>query len=465
MGSTNPTTNGVIGTSSIAKAPFDRADDSTADFILHTSDKVDFYVHQQLLSMASSVFRDMFRVGTHTQPQKLADVMIDEPSSTIDSLLRICYPIEEVKETSLDKVGDVLKAAMKYDMPKASARMKAELAPYILSQPLSVYALTCSLGLEPEARQAADEWRKKFNTHGEQRRCSSCGNLAIYSQSQTEDTRKSCCRYATCNQQGISFTFSKIVDDGTYRSALRKISAGQFHRLIQWVIPNVGGTKSLASPSREAPSTEVDTSALLNELRDKYAFMRFPLDSDITLQSIDLIDIPTHTSILIYASAHEMLEKKVLGESGLIIYLEEDSRTLATLLQLCYPYGDFEVTSDSYSVPLIARVRNAAEKYKMTNVARAAAYLMEEQIDDHPLDVFFHAKQYGWVQDAKAAAARCLTLKWKDIEGPEAYTRAMEYIPAEVFWELLEEWLRSNRGTSSVSYTPGPKKGRKKGRR
>ena len=100
----------------------------------------------------------------------------------------------------------------------------------------------------------------------------------------------------------------------------------------------------------------------------------------------------------------------------------------------------------------------------MTNVARAAAYLMEEQIDDHPLDVFFLAKQYGWVQDAKVAAARCLTLKWKDIEGPEAYTRAMEYIPAEVFWELLEEWLRSNRGTSSVSCTPSPKKRRKKGR-
>ena len=42
---------------------------------------------------------------------------------------------------------------------------------------------------------------------------------------------------------------------------------------------------------------------------------------------------------------HEMLARKELGEYGPVIHLEEDARTLATLLQLCYPFADFEVTS------------------------------------------------------------------------------------------------------------------------
>ena len=467
MSSADPTTSGVSGASSIAKAPFDHVEDSTADLILHTSDNVDFYVHRQLLSLASSVFKDMFKVGTHTQPQELAIVEIEEPSSTIDSLLRICYPVEEVKEPSLDKVGDVLKASIKYDMPKARARMRVELASYISTETLNVYALACSLELESEARQAADEWRRKFVTYNGKRQCDFCGTLGVSSQSQWGEATSLCCgrmRHRD-DRRGIAFTFSRIVDDRTYQSALKKISAGQFHRLIRWVVSDVGDQSSLVSPSNNASSTPTDTPLLLSELHDEYAFMKSPLDSDIKIQSIDLINIPTHISVLTYASAHEMLARKELGEYGPVIHLEEDARTLATLLQLCYPFADFEVTSGGCSVFLVSRVRKAAEKYKMTNVARAAAYLMEEQIDDHPLDVFFLAKQYGWAQNAKAAATRCLSLKWKDIEGPDAYTKAMEYVSAEIFWELLKEWV--NMEDSSVEYAPcvkAIKKGGRKGR-
>ncbi|KAK7688286.1 hypothetical protein QCA50_008656 [Cerrena zonata] len=152
----------------IAQAPFNN-EGADADIILRSSDKVDFYVHKLLLRMASSFFADMFIVAASTPGQGASPPIVDiaESSSTMNSILRVCYPVDEVKEASLDKVAEVLEAAMKYEVRKAITNMKKELLTYILMAPISVYAKACTLNLEDEACRAAVGWRLQYDSKGE----------------------------------------------------------------------------------------------------------------------------------------------------------------------------------------------------------------------------------------------------------------------------------------------------------
>ncbi|KAK7688288.1 hypothetical protein QCA50_008658 [Cerrena zonata] len=433
-----------------AQAPFDD-EDGDADLILRSSDKVDFYVHKLILKKASALFQGMFQDASSEQSVH-ADAShqtsslpvvdnIDESSSTLDSILRICYPVDEVKQTSLDKVAEVLRVALKLQMQKATTNMKKELLTYVPTDPLSVYAKACILNLEYEASQAAEEWRKQYNRQ-KQNHCNPC---------------RSVFQMGPCGGCCSCFSFPKSVGGLTYREVMQQNTAGQFHRLIQFAESGTR-TEFCFSPSRSTSSSDGGTP-------DSYAFTNFP-NPDITIQSVDGVNFPTHTSVLIYASASEILKKK---ENSSIIQLDEDGRTLATLLQLCYPYADFEVTSGTCSISLIARVREAAEKYRMPAVVRAAEYLMSEQVYDHPLDVFFAASRHGWLQDAERAAALCSALTRDKIEGPGSYTKEMENVSAEVYYTLLKRWYDTNAapGTPPVTVT-NPSVGwnkKKKGRR
>lgn len=440
----DPLTHDTNTPPTIAQAPFDN-EDGDADLILRSSDKVDFYVHRLLLRKASSIFADMFTVGQAAQanlPDELPVVDVEESSSTIDSLLRICYPVDEVKETSLDKVVEVLKAALKYEMRKATTNMKRELLTYITVDPRSVYSTACSLNLEHEASQAAEQWRRQYDSLELQQHCDSCGHLV-----QWQSNRSGWQRCHNCGTSLIIHahtTFSSSVGGMTYhQDVMQQNTAGHLHRLIQFVTSGIPTT--FCSAPSQAVLNANDSPLLSNNLRDEYPFTSFP-GSDLTIRSIDHLDIPTHTSVLIYASASTVLEKKEPDSS--VIHLEEDGRTLATLLQLCYPYADFEVTPDACSVSLIARVRKTAEKYGMSNAARAAQNILSEQINDHPLTVFFLASQYGWSQDAELAATRCSALSWNKIEGPGSYTKEMEVVSAEVYYNLLKRWYEGH-GASS----------------
>lgn len=428
----------------IAQTPFNN-EAGNADLILRTSDQVDFYVHKLLLRMASSFFTDMFTVACEeksTQPvmssrtPSLPVVDVQESSSTINSILRICYPVDEVSETSLDKVADILEVALKYEIPKAISRMKKELLGYVSTNPISVYAKACALGLEFEACQAAVGWRTRYDTQEKPQRCTSCGYLGV----QWEPGRSG---WQSCHNCGVSvvshthITFINSVGGRMCREDMRQCTAGHLHRLIQFVISGVHTTFS-SSPQNSSSS---DGSPLLPDyLRDNFPFIAFP-DPDITIQSIDHVDLPTHTSILTYASASDILKKK--GPVSSVICLDEDGRTLATLLQLCYPFADSDVTVDNCPIPLTARVRKTAEKYGMPTVAQAAKRLMSQQIQQHPLDAYFSASRYGWQEDARLAEGQCESLTWKDIEGPNAYTMEMEFVSAEVYFNLLKRWYEA----------------------
>ena len=104
-----------------AASPFDRP---TADAILQSSDDVQFHVHKLFLMEASPFFATMFSLP---QPQAAAPatlsadnlpvVPMTEPSSTLDALLRMCYPVPDPTLNRLELIQEVLKCKESHGLP------------------------------------------------------------------------------------------------------------------------------------------------------------------------------------------------------------------------------------------------------------------------------------------------------------------------------------------------------------
>ena len=144
-----------------APHPFDRTD---ADIVLRSSDLVDFHVFSQVLLAASPFFEGMFDIP---QPplyqQQLKDgrpiIEVSEESVVLDTILRICYPINNPSEWSLEEVEPALRAAIKYEMELPTTVLTTRLKSLIPVSPFQVWAIACRLRLEEVASIAADEVR------------------------------------------------------------------------------------------------------------------------------------------------------------------------------------------------------------------------------------------------------------------------------------------------------------------
>jgi len=137
---------------SSAPSPFDRED---ADVILRTSDNVEFRVHRITLLMASSVFDTMLNLPQSSDPSDLKAVDVTEDSRTMETLLRVCYPVAEPSIRVVEDARSVLDAALKYDIDQAIASAKKWLFALITNDPLRIYAIACRHGFEDMARTAA----------------------------------------------------------------------------------------------------------------------------------------------------------------------------------------------------------------------------------------------------------------------------------------------------------------------
>ncbi|ETW78694.1 hypothetical protein HETIRDRAFT_324478 [Heterobasidion irregulare TC 32-1] len=143
--------------------PFDDAD---ADIILRSSDGFRFHVYKVILSKASPFFRDMFSIpqpksdtaSTATSiEQALHVIPVSEDKSTLASLLKLCYPLEEYPVFTIPEVLLLAAAAKKYDMDRAyqaSSQFFAR-SPALAAYPATAYGIACKHHLEEEARIAA----------------------------------------------------------------------------------------------------------------------------------------------------------------------------------------------------------------------------------------------------------------------------------------------------------------------
>ncbi|KAG2742328.1 hypothetical protein P692DRAFT_20839337 [Suillus brevipes Sb2] len=135
-----------------ATAPFDNPD---GDIILRSANGVDFHVFKLILSLMSPVFKDMF-----TLPQNCVSsvpvITVTESSTTLESLLLLCYPAATPTFDSLDNAKAVIEAAKKYDMQAVLSRAGDLVMSLFLSTHfLDLYALSCRFGWQHHAQTAA----------------------------------------------------------------------------------------------------------------------------------------------------------------------------------------------------------------------------------------------------------------------------------------------------------------------
>ncbi|KAJ8590284.1 hypothetical protein M405DRAFT_720727, partial [Rhizopogon salebrosus TDB-379] len=138
-----------------AQAPFDNHD---CDIILRSTDGVDFHVFKLILSLVSPVFKDMFTLPqTDLQPDVSVPVIpVAECSTTLRSLLLLCYPAATPTFSNIDDVKAVMEAARKYDMEAALSRAgDLAMAQFLPTNSLQLYALSCRFGWQHHAQIAA----------------------------------------------------------------------------------------------------------------------------------------------------------------------------------------------------------------------------------------------------------------------------------------------------------------------
>ncbi|PCH36307.1 hypothetical protein WOLCODRAFT_140325 [Wolfiporia cocos MD-104 SS10] len=144
----------------VAYLPFS---DVLADVILRSSNGVSFRVHSRILCEASpTCFEGMFSIPPPKDAQNdtldgLPFIDCTEDDSTLDKLLRICYPTTDPSFQRLNDVEAVMEAATKYDMEHAQEYCMKELfqARFLDTNPISVFAVVYEFDMISEAKVAA----------------------------------------------------------------------------------------------------------------------------------------------------------------------------------------------------------------------------------------------------------------------------------------------------------------------
>ena len=139
----------------LANAPFD---DPRADLVLRSSDDVNFFVFKVVLSLASSVFADMFTLPLPAVSQNSSDeppvIQLFEDAETIDMALRYFYPIPSPEIVSLRDARILMEFARKYQADVIRHSVTRFLTDNIKRDPANIYALASAYECQDIAAQA-----------------------------------------------------------------------------------------------------------------------------------------------------------------------------------------------------------------------------------------------------------------------------------------------------------------------
>nr|VWP02265.1 Extracellular lipase (EC [Ganoderma boninense] len=376
-----------------ASYPFNKAN---ADIILRTSDRVDFHVYSQILVAASPFFEGMFDVPQpplDQQELKYGRPIIDvsETSKALDTLLRICYPINKPDSRSLEEIELALAAAIKFEMELPKTMLIAELKSKTLTRrhPLEVWGIACRLGLEGVARCAAKEV--------------------------------------------ASSPDFKVLGD------MDGIMAGDYFRLREYLRlrRQVPSAFEFLSPST-SPWTNLRAGRFPAITSQSLADAPPP---DIICRSVDGVEFRAHKTVVSLASAtlREKLNSTSSSprEEGSTIdvvlptfQFEEGSIVLLAMLQLSY-HAPADVTLPTGLGDLTA-VLLAVEKYKLDAAQPAVWSFWHVIASTQPLQAYCYAIRAGHVACAKEAA-RCVLNQ--TVEG--VYAEELESTPALAYHRLL----------------------------
>ncbi|TDL26730.1 hypothetical protein BD410DRAFT_698743, partial [Rickenella mellea] len=150
-----------------------------ADVILETPDGDRFFIARAILIQASSVFETMFSLPQATSQADVSEgsndlefggglpvVKVTERSRTLDTLLRICYPIRSPQLENMDstEIEQILQAALKYDMDGATFDIRNALNAPRFRDPmtaLTVFIMAYRNGWKEDAQRAARDTLKE----------------------------------------------------------------------------------------------------------------------------------------------------------------------------------------------------------------------------------------------------------------------------------------------------------------
>ncbi|KAL5512779.1 hypothetical protein ACEPAG_3045 [Sanghuangporus baumii] len=145
----------------LASSPFDG---TRHDVILQSVDRVNFRVLKSIMELASPFFADMFSLpqppAKDGNPGEIPVVRLAETSTTLDALLRFCYPVKRPRLDQQDvlMIAEVLRAALKYDIDAVIDAAKEAFEKRVNvsgTEAIKGYAIACSMHRYEEARIAA----------------------------------------------------------------------------------------------------------------------------------------------------------------------------------------------------------------------------------------------------------------------------------------------------------------------
>ncbi|KAH9852617.1 hypothetical protein C2E23DRAFT_142285 [Lenzites betulinus] len=405
-----------------ASYPFDL---DSADIILRTSDRVDFRVHRAILAIASPVFASMFQ---RPQPQHssstpdtatsnpLPVIGLSEDSRTLDSLLRLCYPVESLGGEGIDDIIHILDVANKYNMQWPMSILHQKLGSLTSEKPLVAWAAACRTRSETAARTSAE----------------------CLLQQQGEDPID---LQAIVLEQGIA--------------ALEGVSAGDYHRLDEFLRRREEGN-SADSRSHMLSTVPTQDEAIKSEGTPDYFATHIP-DPDVICRSADNVDFDAHRAILLLRSVTfekpsvtigaGLLERDTTGDGAApraeeggndelpcprpILHFNGDAETLSTILAICY--GD--TPSSLFTLSKVIAACNHGSP-GLDSVHGTANKLWDEQARSDPFLAYFIAVHRRLTVQAQAAAKQML-LQHPSESIRQKYVSPMEQVPAQAYHKLV----------------------------
>jgi len=134
--------------------------------------KHDFRVHKFILSLASSVFKDMFAFPQPSDQtlneRQLPVVDVSDPPAALDVVLRLIYPgVEPPKITERKTLSASLLTADKYNITSIYPTLRENLKTFLPGdrEPLWAYIIACRFGFLEEKKQAAEQTNSEHFLH------------------------------------------------------------------------------------------------------------------------------------------------------------------------------------------------------------------------------------------------------------------------------------------------------------
>lgn len=378
----------MTATRVIAQAPFD---DTEANIVLRTSDKIDFYVYKDILKVASPFFRTLFLLphpppihsldpdpaSLHDglSPEGLPIVSIPEDSDAFDYILRICYPIHTPEQSeSLPIVERALSASLKYEIDRATQFLMKDFVRLGTLNPFWMYMLACRLDLKNEAESAATVLQKKYYPSG-------------YS-----------------NPPSTDADFARVATE-VYSDGFEQLPAIHLYRLLRHICFGDDLSFHATVPSSSEIQNSLDTQKLPMAPFDANIMEDHP--PDILLKSSDDVTIPVHKFVLRLASANFILAQSEMSEcpqrDGLpIVSLPHPAQTLIQILRACY----FSFHSTDHSPDHDCHLYVVARSYDMHGVADMfkLRWLSHAHTTKDPFSIYLISSLHGWHDEAWHAA-------------------------------------------------------------